>query len=370
MRVLVVNAGSSTLKLRIVADDDTIAGAVDVDPWDGHGAATEVEALLDAAGGVDAVGHRVVHGGRDLRAPTLVDAEVEAAVARLVPLAPLHQPRALAALAEARRAAPDVPHVACFDTAFHATLGAAARTYALPREWRTRWGLDRHGFHGLSHAWCAHRAPALVGLDGGARIVSCHLGAGASLCAITGGASVDTTMGFTPLDGIVMATRAGAVDPGVILWLLTDAGMGAPAVAQGLQHRAGLAGLAGGTGDMRDVLAARAAGDRDAALAFDVYAHRLRQGIASMVATLEGVDLVAFTGGVGEHTPEVRAAAVAGMGFLGLALDPVANDAADGDHDISAAGAQVRAAVVTAREDLAIASQVRRALAAAGHAPA
>jgi acetate kinase len=258
---------------------------------------------------------------------------------------------------------PGVPHVACFDTAFHATMPAAARTYALPRAWRDRWGLERAGFHGLSHAWAARRAPVVADAGEKPRIVSCHLGAGASLCAIAGGRSIDTTMGFTPLDGVVMATRSGAVDPGLLLWLLTDAGLDAGAVADGLVHHAGLAGLAGGRGDMRDVIAGRDAAEPDAVLAFDVYVHRLRQGIAAMASSLGGIDLLVFTGGVGEHAAAVRAAAVDGLAFLGLGLNDAVNRATTSDADITSSGATARSVVVTSREELEVARLVRISLA-------
>lgn len=359
MRVLVVNAGSSTLKLRVVGGDDEVTAAADVDPWDGNEATDAITSLLASAGAVGAVGHRVVHGGRDLTSARLVTPDVEAAVRALTPLAPLHQPRALAALAAARRALADVPHVACFDTALHTAMPAAARTYALPASWRQQWGLQRFGFHGLSHAWGARRGLAVAGLPDDARVVSCHLGAGASLCASAAGRSVDTTMGFTPLDGIVMATRSGAVDPGLVLWLLTQRGLDAATVRDGLEHHSGLAGLAGGSGDMRDVLARRAAGDVDASLAFDVYVHRLRQGIAAMASSLGGLDLLVFTGGVGEHAARVRSAAMEGLVFLGIAADADANAAACGDADVSAATASTRTVVVTSREDLEIARAVR-----------
>ena len=362
MRVLVVNAGSSTLKLRVIDGDDEIEAEADVDPWDGDAATAGIGDLVATVPPVDAVVHRVVHGGRDLTEPTVLTPEVESAIAALAPLARLHQPRSLAAMTAARRAVPEVPHVACFDTAFHATLPPAARTYALPRPWRERWGLERFGFHGLSHSWAAARGGAIAGVEEGARIVTCHLGAGASLCAVVGGRSVDTTMGFTPLDGIVMATRSGAVDPGLLLWLLTDAGLSADDVAEGLERRSGLAGLSG-EGDMRRVLTSRAAGEPGAALAFDVYVHRLRQGIAAMAASAGGLDLLVFTGGVGEHAAPVRVAAVAGLAFLGLAVDIVSNAAATGDADVTAPGAVARTAVVTSREDLEMARQVRTLLA-------
>lgn len=366
-RILVVNTGSSTLKLAL-AEVGPAAPVLDrevlVDPWDGGDA--ELAAALAELGSVDAVGHRVVHGGPDLTSATLVDDAVVERVRGLTPLAPLHQPRAVAGLAAARRLLPDVPHVACFDTAFHTTMPAAARTYALPAEWRERWGVGRFGFHGLSHAWSARRGPEVAGMApaDARRIVVCHLGNGASLCAVLDGRSVDTTMGFTPLEGLVMGTRSGSVDPGLVLWLQTEAGLTADEVYDALVHRSGLAGVSGTDGDLRHVLAARASGDQAASLAFDVMVHRLRQGIAAMAASLGGLDLLVFTAGIGEHSGEVRAAAADGLAFLGVALDPAANESVSGDADITAAGASVRSVLVSAREDLEIARQVNELLTA------
>jgi acetate kinase len=348
VRVLVVNAGSSSLKLRLLGDDDALLGTRDLEPGE------DVEPALDALGEADAAGHRIVHGGERFSVPVVVDDEVTAALHELTVLAPLHQPKSLAALAAVRRARPDLPEVACFDTAFHATLPAAASTYALPREWRERWPLRRYGFHGLSHAWAARRA-------GAARVVTCHLGAGASLAAVRDGRCVDTTMGFTPLEGLVMATRSGSVDPGLILWLLEQTGMAERELAEALEHESGLLGLAG-TADMRAVIAASEREEPAAVLALDVYVHRLRAGIAAMAASLGGLDALVFTGGVGEHASEVRARAAAGLGFLGVALDDVANSGADADAEIGAPRAPVRALVVEAREDLEIARGVRTAL--------
>jgi acetate kinase len=348
VRVLVVNAGSSSLKLRLLGDDDQLLGTRDLGPGDDVGPA------LDALGEADAAGHRIVHGGERFTAPTPIDDEVTAALHELTALAPLHQPKSLAALAAVRRARPELPEVACFDTAFHAGLPPAASTYALPAAWRERWPLRRYGFHGLSHAWAARRA-------GAARVVTCHLGAGASLAAVRDGRCVDTTMGFTPLEGLVMATRSGSVDPGLILWLLEHTEMAEGELAQALEHESGLLGLAG-TSDLRAVVAAAAREEPAAVLALDVYVHRLRGGIAAMAAALDGLDALVFTGGVGEHAPEVRARAAAGLGFLGVALDDAANRAADADADIGAPGAPVRTLVVEAREDLEIARGVRAAL--------
>jgi acetate kinase len=284
----------------------------------------------------------------------VLDDEVEAAIEALTPLAPLHQPRALAAIRAVQAALPGVPAVACFDTAFHATLPAAAATYALPEDWRRRWPLRRFGFHGLSHQYALRRATELLG-GRPARLVTCHLGAGASLCAVLDGRSVDTTMGFTPLEGLVMNTRSGSVDPGLVLWLIEEAGLAPAEVAEGLDRHSGLAGLSGTSGDLRDVGAGT--------LAVDVYVHRLRREIAAMAAALGGLDALVFTGGVGEHQPAVRAAAGAGLRFLGVELDADRNAATAADGEIGAAGAPVRTLVVTAREDLEISRQVRALLA-------
>jgi len=311
-----------------------------------------------------AVGHRVVHGGDRYREPVVVDDDVRAELEALTTLAPLHQPKSLAALDAVTGLVPGVPAVACFDTAFHATLPPAAATYAVPAEWRDGLHVRRYGFHGLSHAYAARRAAAVIGPAG--RLVTCHLGAGASLAAVDGGRCVDTTMGFTPLEGLVMATRSGTVDPGAVLWLITHQGLEPGAVADTLEHRSGLLALAG-TADMATVVEAWRRGEPAATLAVDVYVHRLRAAIAAMVAGLGGLDALVFTGGVGENAPTVRAAAAAGLGFLGVALDAPRNDQAVGtaaapEADLTADGAVVRTLVVAAREDLEIARGVRARL--------
>ena len=359
MRILVVNAGSSSLKLSVV-DGSSVRAACEISPPQAQIDRQSVRAVLkrEEFQHIDAVGHRIVHGGERFRNAVLVDAAVEAALRELTELAPLHQPKSLAALDAVTAAVPDVPSVACFDTAFHGTLPEGARTYALPEEWNRRWALRRYGFHGLSHAWVARRAPELTGVEPDrVRIISCHLGAGASLCAIRNTRSIDTTMGFTPLEGLVMATRSGTVDPGLLLWLLERGDLSPRELAEGLEHRSGLLGLAG-TADMRQVLAQSARGDQRAQLALDAYTHRLRAGIASMAASLGGVDLLAFTGGVGEHAPEIRGRAVDGLGFLGATLDSAANLAASADSRIEASISSVAVVVLTAREDLEIARQV------------
>jgi acetate kinase len=362
MRILVVNAGSSTLKLAVVEDGDARA-AETVDAPGGDAGEARLRAFVERHGRYDAVGHRVVHGGTMFTDPVVVDDEVLNRLRALTDLAPLHQPKSLAALSTVTRLLPAVPAVACFDTAFHAHMPSAAATYALPAEWRARWPLRRFGFHGLSHAYASRRTAVLMHADPKQlRVITCHLGAGASLAAVAAGVSVDTTMGFTPLDGLVMATRCGAIDPGLVLWLEEHAGMTAAQIAFTLEHRSGLLGLAG-TGDMKIALAREAAGDDDAATAIAIYLHRLRAGIAAMAAAMDGTDALVFTGGVGEHAAAIRARAVAGLGFLGVAVDDKANEAAAPDTEISTVDAPVRSWVVTAREDLEIARQVSAALA-------
>jgi acetate kinase len=366
-RVLVVNAGSSTLKLSLLGPRDEILSALDLDPWDGRPDHDELSRFLGGLSGADAVGHRVVHGGSRFTGPTVIDDSVTAAIAGLTDLAPLHQPRALAAINATRAALPGVPAVACFDTAFHAGMPAAAATYALPKDWTERFTLRRYGFHGLSHAYASRRAGQLLsGQDPDRlRIVTCHLGAGASLAAVDGGRSVDTTMGFTPLEGLVMATRCGSVDPGLIVWLLQHGGLALDEVGWALESRSGLSGLADlpdRSGDLRDVRRAADEGQPDARLAVAVHAHRLRREIAAMAAAMNGLDALVFTGGIGEHQPVVRAEAAAGLAFLGVAIDAARNDATSADGEISAAGAAVRTLVVTAREDVEIAQQTRSVL--------
>jgi acetate kinase len=363
VRVLVVNAGSSSVKLSLTGEDhatlaerELAAPQATVDP------AELRQALTGELGQADAAGHRIVHGGEEFRDAVLIDAEVEGKLRDLVALAPLHQPKSLAALDAVSAALPGIPAVACFDTAFHATLSPAAYTYALPNAWRERWRVRRYGFHGLSHAWIAHRAPELLGREASElRIVSCHLGAGASLCAIDGGRSVDTTMGFTPLEGLVMATRSGSVDPGLLLWLMEQTGMKERELAHALEHESGLLGLAG-SADMRDIVARARAQQTLAQLALDVYVHRLQAGIGAMAAALGRVDALAFTGGVGEHSPEVRALTCAGMSLLGVEIDDRLNAAVSGDAELSTSRARTRTIVIRAREDLEISRQVRAVL--------
>jgi acetate kinase len=357
VRVLVTNAGSSSLKLSLLDSDDSELWARELAT---PRAAIEPEAVADALAELPAApevaGHRIVHGGERFHAAVRLDPELLAALRQLTALAPLHQPKSLAAARAVSQALPDVPAVACFDTAFHANLPAEAATYALPRGWRERFGARRYGFHGLSHSYAARRAGELS--PTASRVVTCHLGAGASLCAVLEGRSIDTTMGFTPLDGLVMATRSGSVDPGLVLWLQQHEGLSPSALAYALEHESGLLGLAG-TSDMREVLARD---DAEARLALGVYLHRLRAGIGAMAATLGGLDALVFTGGVGERSARVRELACEGLSHLGVQIDPSRNAAVGGDADVRADGARVAVLVLRAREDLEIARQAREAL--------
>jgi acetate kinase len=309
----------------------------------------------------DAAGHRVVHGGDEFTAPVLIDEQVERRLRTLTELAPLHQPKSLAGIDAVRGVLPDVPEVACFDTAFHATLPAAAATYAIPETWRRTYRLRRYGFHGLSHAYATRRVSQLSGGAPPARLVVCHLGAGASLAAVRDGRCVDTTMGFTPLEGLVMATRSGSVDPGMLLWLAERTDLTVGKISSALERESGLLALAG-TADMREVTAGAEKGEPRADLALGVYIHRLRAAIAAMTAALGGLDVLVFTGGVGEHAPEVRRRTADGLAFLGVAIDSDANRDTRADADISQHGSPVRTLVITAREDLEIAAGVRAVL--------
>lgn len=337
MRTLVVNPGSSSLKVTLLEDGRTVT---------------------DDGGPYDAIGVRFVHGGPDHTTPVRVVDGVLADLEAVSELAPLHNPPALQAARDLVGRHPEVPVVACFDTTFHTTIPPAAATYALPREWNERWRLRRYGFHGLSHAWAARRAAELVGRrveDLG--MVTCHLGGGASLCAVRGGRSVDTTMGFTPLEGLVMQTRSGSIDPGLMLHLLRREGISADELYDALDRESGLKGLSGTSGDFQDVLRAREAGDEAAALAFDVYVHRLVRDAGGMAAAAGGLDVLVFTGGIGEHAPELRAAVAAGLAHLGVRVDEARNRAADGDGEVGDG-----VVVVEAREDLEIERQVRALL--------
>jgi acetate kinase len=360
VRVLVLNAGSSSLKHALV---DTRTGGVSgrgVERWSpGEPPERHAASVRRALGGLEqppeAIGHRVVHGGARFSEPALVDDDVRGAIMALAALAPLHNPAAVEGMAAAAEAFPGVPQVACFDTAFHRAMPVEARTYAVPRAWREEHGLERFGFHGLNVAWCAERAPAMAGLGADARIVVCHLGAGCSVTAVAGGRSVDTTMGLTPLEGVPMATRSGSLDPNVVL-LLLERGVAIDELADGLEHGSGLLGLSERSGDLRELLPARDAGDDRARLALDVFVRGVAQAAAAMSASLGGLDGLVFTGGIGEHAPAVREAIAARLAHLGVALDAERN-AAGRPGRIDRGGAGVRTVIVPANEELVIARQ-------------
>lgn len=361
MLVLVVNAGSSSLKLRLLDDGDDVVRSKDLGV---PAAGLDPEAVADSVRdwpAPDAVGHRVVHGGADFTGPVRLDASVRTRLDELTDLAPLHQPKSLAALDAVSAVYPGVPAVACFDTAFHARLPEAAARYAVPAEWHRRYGVRRYGFHGLSHAYSAHRAAQWCGGADGLRLVTCHLGAGASLAAVIDGRSVDTTMGFTPLEGLVMATRSGSVDPGLVLWLTEHERLRPAEVADALEHRSGLLALTG-TADMREAQQRAAEGDAAAGLGVAVYVHRLVTGIGAMAAAAGGMDALVFTGGVGEHDAALRSRAAQRLRHLGAGVDEEGNTLAKPDAEITAPDARVRTFVFAAREDLQIAGEVRRLL--------
>ena len=313
LNVLVVNAGSTSLKLHLVSPD---------------GSAERLDSLGEATGRVEAVAHRVVHGGSRFREPVVIDGEVRAQIFELEPLAPLHNAPALRAIEAAEAALPNVAQVAVFDTAFHATIPTAAATYALPRQWREEWGVHRYGFHGLSVQWSAEqvRVP---------RLVVCHLGGGCSVTAVLDGRSVDTTMGFSPLDGVPMATRSGSVDPGALIYLLRERGLAVDDLDLALNTESGLKGLAGGSGDMRQLEQDMEAGDPDAKLAFDIFVHRVAAAVGAMSAATHGLDALVFTAGIGEGSALVRSRVCEQLGYLGVGTS-----------------ATVRVEVVQAREEL------------------
>jgi acetate kinase len=367
MKILVLNSGSSSVKYRLFDGTRTLAkglieriGETGGEAGDHEAALQQVMSSVDLDG-LGAVGHRVVHGGSEFGKPTIVDDEVVAAIERLVPLAPLHNPAALSGIAVARKLLPDVPQVAVFDTAFHQTIPADGVRYAIDADLADRWQIRRYGFHGTSHAYVARRTAELLSLPAErARVITLHLGNGASACAVSGGRSVATSMGMSPQSGLVMGTRSGDVDPTVIFHLHRVAGLPVDEIERSLTRYAGLQGLAG-ENDMRAVLDRRAEGDAAATLAFDVYCRRIKEYVGMYLAVLGGADAIAFTAGVGENSPKVRAAALAGLAALGITIDEERNER--GDRIISPDGAAVTVCVVPTDEELEIAQQVTAELA-------
>ncbi len=370
MRVLVLNAGSSTLKASVLdgdSRDPLFATTLEwgADATRAEGRAADFEALLERlvvegipVGSIEAIGHRVVHGGTRFTAPTLVDDEVLDALDGLADLAPLHNPIAVETIRASLVALPGVPEAAAFDTAFHATLPPAEFMYPLPSAWVSAHGLRRFGFHGLSVEWAATRAAEL--LDAATDrlgLVVAHLGSGCSVTAVDGNRSASTSMGMTPLEGLMMGTRSGSVDPGILLRLL-HAGVSIDDLGDGLEHASGLLAVAD-SADMRELLDRAAAGDGNAELAVELFARRTAQGIAAAATALPRLDGLVFTGGIGEHAAPVRARIVGRLGMLGLS--PSLGDA-EGDAVLAARGAGPAVLRVTAREDLVIAEATRRLL--------
>ncbi|GAA5201097.1 acetate/propionate family kinase [Rugosimonospora acidiphila] len=366
MRVLTVNAGSHSLHLVYVEDGNQAQRLDSVEP-PGSGAARDAVArFLADQRSPDAVGHRLVHGGEAVRRSSVVDDRLRGRLDSAGALAPLHVPPALDLLDTLRARLPRVPHVVCPDTAFHADLPEVAATFPLPAAWRQRWGLRRYGFHGLSYAWALRRAAALMDRPvEQLRVVMAHLGGGCSVCAVRAGRSLDTSMGFTPLDGVPMGTRSGAVDPGLLLWLLgtePDGGarLSVAELADGLNHRSGLLGLSGGrSNDTRDLVDA-AGTDPAAALALRVFAFRVAREIAAVAASLDRLDALVFTGEIGWDQAEVRQAVCAGLTLLGVPSPQRGNR--DDDGPVSPAGAAVAVLVVEPREELQLAAETVAAL--------
>jgi acetate kinase len=336
LRILVVNAGSTSLKLSVVEEDES---------------SSAVPSLAEAPRDVAAVAHRVVHGGSRFREPVPIDDEVLVGLEELAELAPLHNTPALEAIVEARRAFPELPQVAVFDTAFHATIPEVAFTYALPRRWREEWGIRRYGFHGLSVAWAAERDPV-------PRLVVCHLGGGCSVTAVLDGRSVDTTMGFSPLEGVPMATRAGTIDPEILLYLQRHAGLGPDELEHALEHESGLLALGGST----RVEELEASSEPAAELALSVFCYRVAAAVGALAAALGGLDALAFTAGVGEGSALVRERVCAQLAFLGVELDLDRNRAAKPDADVATASSRARVHVIHAREDVVAARAARSLL--------
>ncbi len=387
MNILVINSGSSSFKYQLfdmrtetviakgLAERIGLEGAslrhsaagrtVKLErplPAVGDAIALMLEQLVGEGGAlrslmdIDAVGHRVGHGGEYFPASVAIDDDVMAKMGELTPLVPLHQPAFLRGIEAFAAALPAVPQVAAFDTGFHQTMPPRAWTYGLPDELCRRHRIRRYGFHGSSHRYVSERAIALLGRPAqGTRIVTCHLGSGGSLAAVMDGCSVDTTMGLTPLEGVVMGTRCGDVDPSVVEYLMKTEGMSIGETMAVLQKRSGLLGLSGVSPDMRDVLAAEEAGNARAKDAVDVYCYRVRKTIGAYAAVLGGLDALVFTAGAGENSAAVRRRCVQGLDFLGVALDEDKNSQAAGEADISATGANARVFVIPTNEELVIA---------------
>ncbi|HEY8715237.1 MAG TPA: acetate kinase [Candidatus Acidoferrum sp.] len=393
MKILVLNSGSSSQKSRLYELGDALPqdppdplweGKVE---WRGERAVLEVSnaagitqkeelvsveraqatehllaaltsgkaSVLRAKSEITAAGHRIVNGGAEYTQPTLITADVKSAIQRMAAFAPLHNRVELQGIELVEKTFGPIPQIAVFDTAFHSKLPLAAAVYPGPYEWFEQ-GIRRFGFHGINHEYCAHRAAQLLGknLDS-LNLVSCHLGNGCSLAAIHNGVSIDTTMGFTPLEGLMMGTRSGSVDPGILTYLMRENHLTGQQLDDLLNKKSGLLGISGASSDMREIVAAMRSGNQRSKLAFDIFVHRLRSGIGSMIAALGGLDALIFTGGIGENSPDVREAACTDFGFLGMQLDSTKKFSTANDHDLSSPASAVRVLVIRAQEDWAIA---------------
>lgn len=394
MKILVLNAGSSSQKSCLYQIDDSLPDSppeplwsASVD-WTHHpgvasikiktnqGVVTEelpnnsrpevISHLLDTLtdtgvisdlSEINIVGHRVVHGGEEYREPTLITPQVKDAIIHLSTFAPVHNPANVEGIEAIEQVLPNLPQVAVFDTAFHRNLPLSAAIYPGSYQWFEE-GIRRYGFHGISHQYCAERTAQLLQQDlHSLRLIVCHLGNGCSLAAIRDGVSIDTTMGFTPLDGLMMGSRSGSIDPGILIYLLREQGFDADKLDRVLNYESGLKGISGISGDMRQIQSAIASGNSRASLAFDIYVHSLRQHIGSMLASLGGLDALVFTGGVGENQPDVRSLACEAFGFMGIKLDAAKNAQSPPDSHISTPDSTVRVLIVHTQEDWAIATQ-------------
>jgi acetate kinase len=395
MKILALNSGSSSQKTCLYEIDETLPADPPACLWEGKiewngedtvaviknargvsqrdrvkvsSRAQAVERLLSAiwsgetqalvaASEIDVVGHRVVHGGPRYEEPVLITPEVKSAIAAASEFAPLHTGAELEGMEIVAKLLGPIPQVAVFDTGFHRNMPPRAAVYPGPFEW-FEGGIRRYGFHGINHQYCATRAAKLLRRDlASLKLVTCHLGNGCSLAAISEGRSIDTTMGFTPLEGLMMGARSGSVDPGILTYLMRQAQLQAHEIDEMLNQKSGLLGISGVSGDMREILAAMKQGHQRARLAFDIYVHRLQAGIGAMVTVLGGIDALVFTAGVGENSPEVRSAACGKLEFLGLKLDDAANAQVSADEDVAAQDSRVRVLVIQAREEWAIAGE-------------
>ena len=394
MSILVINAGSSTVKFGLFHFQslepvggglldwagETGRATITLEPKAGDpiqrqldvpdyraGVAETLRMLAESklvgtnAAGIRVVGHRLIHGGEEIRTPVRIDAEMKKTIARYAHLAPLHIPAGLAAIEATEAALPDADQIGLFDTAFFAHISPAAFLYPVPYQWYQDWGIRRFGFHGTSHAYCTGRAAELLRRDSGAlRLVICHLGQGASASAVRGGVALANTMGFTPLEGLMMGTRSGTIDPGILIYVQRKHGLSADQLDEILHKKSGLLGISGLSSDFRQVEAAAKDGHRRARLALDVYAHRVREMIGALAVTLGGVDALVFTGGIGEHSAWLREQVCRGLECLGVHLCPERNAASPADSDLATADSHARILLIHTREDLMIAREARR----------